>query len=222
MIKQACLLLLLSITFYCQVNAQNSAKVKRGENELGFLLSKTSFMLLNGSNQNLINSFESNSSFEMGFSVGFPAKNKRLSYHMEIRISQKYGSVTLINDDHSKVSEYLIQLPFLIKQYLVDDEKYVKPYIAIGVYSELPLYQKLYLSDGIQVPTDFIDEYKMSYLKFGVLGEWGTNFVVDENSSFSLGLRVALDFKDMYINSNNNPAYDYSVYSINFKYLYGF
>ena len=60
MIKQACLLLLLSITFYCQVNAQNSAKVKRGENELGFLLSKTSFMLLNGSNQNLINSFESN------------------------------------------------------------------------------------------------------------------------------------------------------------------
>ena len=158
----------------------------------------------------------------MGFSVGFPAKNRRLSYHMEIRISQKYGSVTLINDDHSKVSEYLIQLPFLIKQYLVDDEKYVKPYIAIGVYSELPLYQKLYLSDGIQVPTDFIDEYKMSYLKFGVLGEWGTNFVVDENSSFSLGLRVALDFKDMYINSNNNPAYDYSVYSINFKYLYGF
>ena len=199
--------------------------MKRGENKLGFLLSQTNFMLLNGlnqENQNVTNSYESNSSFEMGFSIGFPTKNKRMCYHVELRFSQKYGNSNLSFDNNSKVSEYLIQVPFLFQQYLVDADKLVRPYISIGAYTEIPLLQKFYTSQDVQTPSDFVDEYKLSYMKFGFLGEWGANFVIDKNTSFELGLRIGLDLKDLYINVNDNPAYDYSVYSLNFSYLYNF
>jgi len=172
-----------------------------------------STIFLNGDyNKTSYESLSSNSTGEFSIDFNIPIKQK-LEIKTGIGYNQRYGNAFILNIEDVRVNEYFIRFPLLLT--------YISPvnktgiYVSIGPYADLLVSQKFYFKDNSTKPTNFNDKKGFgSYYKIGMIIRTGFRFSINEKSFIDCGLLTSTDYKGLFINSNDNPSYDYTAYGV--------
>lgn len=162
---------------------------------------------------NLYESLESNSTGAFTFDINIPIKQK-LELETGLGYNYRFGDAYLSNVNDVRVSEDFLRIPLNLNYFMpIKTDGSIQFYTGLGTYFDILVSMKYVFKDEISIPVNFTDMYGFgSYYKLGFMYKFGFKFLLTEKLFLDFGLDAGYDIKDLFINPDDNPTYNYTSY----------